>query len=116
MVKFDFMRTVALSFPETSEEPHFKKSSFRVKKKIFATYDENEHKACLKLSAIDQNVFASADSTSIYPVGNKWGKEGWTIFELTKVNADLFIDALTTAYCGVAPKTQSQEIRPKKKE
>lgn len=111
MVTFETLRALALSFPETTEEPHFEKSSFRVKKKIFATYDEKNKRACLKLSEIDQDVFSSADRTSIYPVDNKWGKQGWTNIELTKVNKDLFIDALTTAYCEVAPKKLAEQIR-----
>lgn len=111
MVSIEIFRKLALSFPEATEEPHFEKTSFRVKKKIFATYDEKNKRACLKLSEIDQDVFSSADRTSIYPVDNKWGKQGWTNIELTKVNKNLFIDALTTAYCEVAPKKLAEQIR-----
>ena len=104
MVSIDTFRTLALSFPETTEEPHFEKNSFRVKKKIFATYDDVKKRACIKLSEIDQDVFSCAARTIIFPVDNKWGKQGWTLIEMNKVNKDLFIDALTTAYCEVAPK------------
>lgn len=112
MVTLETLRTLALSFPETTEEPHFEKISFRVKKRIFATYDENRNRACIKLSEIDQDVFTKADPTTIYPVENKWGKQGWTNIELNKVNKDLFVDALTTAYCGVAPPKLAELIRP----
>lgn len=112
MVSIDAFRKLALSFPETTEEPHFEKTSFRVKKKIFATYDDVKKRACIKLSEIDQDVFSSADKTSIFPVDNKWGKQGWTNVELTKVNKELFIDALTTAYCEVAPKKLADQFRP----
>ena len=113
MVSLKTLRKTVLSFPEVTEEPHFEKTSFRVKKKIFATYYDKNNRACLKLSEIDQDVFASADRTVVYPVHNKWGKQGWTIIELNKVNKDLFIDALKTAYCEVAPKKLSDQIRPK---
>ena len=103
MVTIEILRKIALSFPEATEEPHFEKSSFRVKKKIFATYDDVNKRACIKLSAIDQDVFSSADKTIIYPVDNKWGKQGWTLIEMKRVNKSLFIDAVTTAYCEVAP-------------
>jgi predicted DNA-binding protein (MmcQ/YjbR family) len=83
-----------------------------VKKKIFATYDDLNKRACIKLSEIDQDVFSSADRTTIYPVDNKWGKQGWTIIEMEKVNKQLFTDALTTAYCAVAPKKLAEQIRP----
>lgn len=112
MVTIDTLRKIALSFPEATEEPHFEKTSFRVKKKIFATYDDKLKRACIKLSEIDQDVFSSADKTIIYPVDNKWGKQGWTIIELEKVHEDLFIDALTTAYCEVAPKKLAEQLRP----
>jgi predicted DNA-binding protein (MmcQ/YjbR family) len=111
MVTINTLRKPALSFPEATEEPHFEKSSFRVKNKIFATYYDTNKRACIKLSEIDQNVFSSADKTIIFPVDNKWGKQGWTFIEMNKVHKDLFIDALTTAYCEVAPKKLSEQIR-----
>lgn len=112
MVSIDTFRKLALSFPDVTEEPHFEKTSFRVKKKIFATFDEIKKRACIKLSEIDQNVFSSIDKTIIFPVDNKWGKQGWTLIEMRKVKKDIFIDALTTAYCEVAPKKLADQIRP----
>lgn len=112
MVSIDTFRKMALSFPEVTEEPHFEKTSFRVKKKIFATYDEVRKRACIKLSEIDQEVFSSADKTIIFPVDNKWGKQGWTLIEMSKVRKELFVDALTTAYCEVAPKKLADHVRP----
>ncbi|MBF4473647.1 MmcQ/YjbR family DNA-binding protein [Flavobacterium sp. HJJ] len=112
MITIETLRKLALSFPEATEEPHFEKTSFRVKKKIFATYDEKLKRACIKLSEIDQNVFSSADKSIIYPLENKWGKQGWTLIEMEKINKDLFIDALTTAYCETAPKKLAEKLRP----
>ena len=108
-------RKLALSFPEATEDPHFEKTSFRVKKKIFATYDSIKNRACVKLSEIDQDVFSSLDITIVYPVENKWGKQGWTLIEMSKVHKKIFLDALTTAYCEVAPKKLADQIRPSKK-
>ena len=112
MLTIDQLRNIALSFPEATEEPHFEKTSFRVKKKIFATYDDKHKRACIKLSEIDQDVFSSVDKSIIYPLDNKWGKQGWTFIEMTKVHKDLFMDALTTAYCEVAPKKLAEQVRP----
>jgi len=116
MVSIDTFRKLALSFPEATEEPHFEKTSFRVKKKIFATYNAVEKRACIKLSEIDQNVFSSIDSTIIYPVDNKWGKQGWTLIEMKKVKKSLFVDALTTAYCEVAPKKLAEKVKSKEED
>lgn len=103
---------MALSFPEVTEEPHFEKTSFRVKKKIFVTYDPALNRASVKLSVIDQDVFSSANNAIIYPIPNKWGKQGWTFIEMPFVHKDLFIDAVTTAYCEVAPKKLAEQVRP----
>lgn len=111
MISLDTLRKMTLSFPEVTEEPHFEKTSFRVKKKIFASYDDKNKKVCLKLSEIAQNVFSSADKINIYPVANKWGKQGWTFIELENVRKDLFLDALTMAYCEVAPKNLADQIK-----
>ncbi|MDO6432750.1 MmcQ/YjbR family DNA-binding protein [Flavitalea sp. BT771] len=111
MTTLETLRTIALSLPEVTEEPHFEKTSFRVKKKIFATYDDHLKTACIKLTEIDQSVFSSAGKTTIYPVDNKWGKQGWTIIEMKKVRKDLFKDALIKAYCAVAPKKLADQVK-----
>ncbi len=82
------LRSFVRSLPEITEEPHFEKTSYRVKKKIFATYDEKRHRVCVKLSGADQDVFSMIYKSAIYPVPNKWGKQGWTFIELGK--AELF--------------------------
>ena len=103
MVDLVYFRQMALSFPETNEEPHFEKTSFRVRKKIFATYDETKNRACLKLTEADQDIFSLAAPGIIYPVDNKWGKQGYTLVELAKVRKKLFSDALISAYKAVGP-------------
>ncbi len=113
MVSIITFRKLALLFPETTEEAHFEKTSFKVKKKIFATCDGINKIACIKFSEIEQSVFASAAINIIYPANNKWGKQGWTFIEMKKVNKDLFADALTTAYCEVAPKKLVELIKQK---
>jgi predicted DNA-binding protein (MmcQ/YjbR family) len=110
VVTIDTFRKAALSFPEATEDPHFEKISFRVKKKIFATYDEKHKRACIKLPQTDQDVFSLSDKTVIYPVGSKWGKQGWTIIEMKKVRKELFIAALRTAFCAVAPKKLADQV------
>ncbi len=104
MVSISSFKQLALSFPDATEEPHFEKSSYRVKKKIFATLDELKKVACVKLSAIDQDIFCLIDAAIIYPVPNKWGKQGWTLINLTKINKLLLRDVLTTAYHEVVKK------------
>jgi len=104
MISINSFRQVALSFPEAVEEPHFEKISFRVAKKIFATLDVAKKQASIKLSETDQDVFSAFDKTIIFPVPNKWGKQGWTYINLSTVPKSMCVDALKTAYCEVAPK------------
>lgn len=104
MIDIEIFRKLALSFPDTIELPHFHLTSFRVKKKIFATYWPKENRAMLKLSLIDQSVFCSYDHTIFSPVPGGWGKKGATFVDLKKVRKDMFKDALTTAYKELARK------------
>jgi hypothetical protein len=108
MVSIKSFRELALSYPETTEEPHFERTSFRVKKKIFATLGEQDKKACLMLAPIDQPSFCAAAPAVIYPVPNKWGLQGATYVELNGVDVEVLEDALTMAYCKVAPKKLAQ--------
>lgn len=104
MITFTTFQTLALSFPEAIAQAHFEKISYRVAKKIFATYDEKTNRACIKLNKIDQQVFCMIDVEMISPVPNKWGKQGWTFIALQKITKALCKDALTKSYQQVAPK------------
>ena len=103
MVSIEIFRQIALSFPEVAEQPHFEKTSFRVSKKIFTTLDNTNSRACIKLSLIDQDVFSSFDKSVLFPVPNKWGKQGWTYINLQKIKKSMLTDALRAAYGEVAP-------------
>ncbi|MBZ4041724.1 MmcQ/YjbR family DNA-binding protein [Flavobacterium hibisci] len=104
MVLIETFRKLALSLHDVAEEPHFEKTSFRINKKIFATFDEKNNTAVLKLNEIDQSVFCASSEMIFYPVPNKWGKQGWTIVELSKVRHEMFEDALIRSYENVASK------------
>lgn len=98
MATIETLRTTALSFTEVQEQPHFEKTSFRVKGRIFVTYDSKLHRACVKLSAMDQDIFSLTDHTKIYPVNNRWAKQGWTFIEMKYIQRTLFQNILLTAY------------------
>ncbi len=104
MIDIETFRQLALSFPGTTEQPHFEKTSFRVNKKIFATLDIKNNRACLMLSEIDQSVFSTYDKSVIYPVPNKWGKRGATFVEIERVPKSMLRDALKQAYNKVGTK------------
>ena len=111
MVTIKEATTWALAYPEALELPHFDKTSFRVRKKIFGTLDKKTQKFCVKLSEIDQSVFSDFNPGVIYPVPGGWGRHGYTFIELKKVKKTVFKDALQTSYCIVAPKTLAAMVR-----
>ena len=98
MVSLQTARAIALTFEGAVEQPHFEKPSFRIKKKIFMTLDEPKNIACIKLPEIEQDIFCTIDANMIYPVPNKWGKQGWTLINLKLIKKELFQEALTASY------------------
>jgi len=108
MVTNQNFKKLALSFPEAVEQPHFEKTSFRVKKKIFATLDEKTRIAALKFSPVDQSVFIDISKGAFYPAQGAWGKSGYTYVNLRKVNSAMLKDAMNTSYENVALKKKVQ--------
>ncbi len=111
MVTVQEARQLALSFPETDEHPHFHLASFRVRKKIFCTIHEKDKKVMVKLTPTDQSVFCAFDKTVIYPVPGGWGTKGATFVELGKVKKAMLKDAMTVAYCTVAPPKLAEKFK-----
>ena len=109
MVSIGTFRQMSLSFPETVELPHFDRASFHVNKKIFCTLHESKALAMVKLDSHDQSVFCAFDKTVIYPVPGGWGKQGATYIELKKIRKAMLKDALTVAWCRIAPKKLAEQ-------
>jgi hypothetical protein len=109
MVSVADFRKLALALDGVSEEPHFERTSFRANNKIVATVDVKKQLVCLMLDEIQQSVFCSFDSSVIYPVPNKWGKQGATYVELKLVRKDMLRDALAEAY----KKATTKKAKPK---
>jgi hypothetical protein len=108
MVDTATFRQIALSLPDVTEQPHFHRAAFRVKKGIFTTLDETARQANVRLSEIDQDVFSSFDRSVIFPIPNKWGKQGWTTIDLDKVPIDMLTDALKTAHHHIMSKSNKK--------
>ena len=111
MISISTFRNLALSFPGSSEQPHFDLISFRVNKKIFATLNIDKQLVCLMLTEIAQSVFMAYDSSIIYPVPNKWGKKGATYVELIKVRKLIIKNGLTQAFQKATLKTTVRSIK-----
>jgi hypothetical protein len=115
MVSISVVRNVMLSFPETVELPHFEKASFRLGTKIIATISERDKKVCVKLSEEEQALFSSHDPQVIYAVPNKWGKQGWTFIELTRIKKPVLVAILSAAYEGILKKKSTRRKKSPEK-
>lgn len=99
MVDITTFRQLALSFPGTEENPHFDRAAFKVTgKRIFTTLHTKTETVNVLLSVSEQQAFCAFDVTAIYPVPNKFGLQGWTTFELNKIELELISEALRSAY------------------
>jgi hypothetical protein len=58
-------------------------------------------------------VFCAFDKTIIYPVPGGWGLKGATYIDLKKVNRPMLKDAMTVAYCTIAPPKLAAVFLPK---
>jgi hypothetical protein len=103
MVSINSFRKMSLSLPEVSESLHFEKPSFRIKNKILATLHVADKKVVLKLSLVEQSVFADTDRSAIYPVPGGWGKQGYSFVELSKIKKTILKEALECAWKNTAP-------------
>lgn len=104
MTDFSMLHDYVMSLPEVTEEPHFEKLSYRVKKKIVATVGAEEGFFVVKLTPMQQTLFCKWDESACHPIPNKWGLQGWTRVYFEKVDEDFLKDIVKTSYSNVAPK------------
>ncbi|GAB3933512.1 MmcQ/YjbR family DNA-binding protein [Mucilaginibacter myungsuensis] len=113
MVDTETFRRLALFHPDVEELPHFEKTSFRWRNKIFATLRESDGLAMVQLSLTDQDVFCSFDNGSaFYPVPNAWGKKGSTFVNFDLVREDMLADAINCAYQTLISKQLPKKSKP----
>lgn len=102
MVSTDDARRIALSFPETVEQDHHGRPSFRVAGRIFATLWDAEHmNVMLDEPGIRTAVQAHPEVCSEV----MWGKRLAAVrVDLPVVESGLLEDLLADAWEGKAPK------------
>lgn len=98
MISKERFMEIVFSMNDVEERPHFEIPSYTINKKIFATLNYKELRACIKLNEIDQDAFCAYRKDVMYPVPNKWGKHGWTNINLLNIPDEMLEDALKTAY------------------
>ena len=102
-MKIDAARNFALSLPEVTEEPHFHFSSFRVKRKIFATIPPEETHLHIFVDEQERELAIAVNPRACEKLW--WGKQvaGLRV-TLAKAKTDDVEDLLESAYRRRAPK------------
>ena len=105
-MRLDAARRFALSLPETTEEPHFAASSFRVKGKIFCTVPPEGGRLHIPIGSPDEVAALVAENGVAYePV--VWGKRvvpDWIRVNLAPADRAEVCELLETAWRLKAPK------------
>lgn len=111
MIDLQTFMHIALSFPEAVEAPGVDSIVFSVRGRTFASYDSLHNRASLQFSDIAQDVFSSFDQDAIYPAPENGNTRGLTVLDLRHIGRHVLTDALTTAYCEVAPQELADQVR-----
>jgi hypothetical protein len=98
----DEFRSLALRFPEASEEEHHGHPDFRVKKRIFATLGPDGTWGMVKLTPEQQAEFVRAEPDVFGAINGAWGRNGATRVTLAAARAVSVRRALAAAYDNVS--------------
>jgi hypothetical protein len=103
-VRFERVRRFALSLPEAVETPHFERTSFRVRGKIFATAPANGRSLNVFVSEPEIRASVAEDPATFHEL--RWGTRlvGLAI-ELAHANPAVVLELVTESWRGKAPKS-----------
>ena len=99
------LRRIALSLPGTTEKPHFDRASFRVDR-IYATLDAEGRTANFNFAPDEQEFKCQLAPEVFAPIGNAWGRSGWTAMMLAAATEDDLRAALEMAHAHAVGKTK----------
>lgn len=108
----DFRR-IALSLEGTSEAPHFDRTAYKVVR-IYATLAADGRTANLKFTPDEQELKCLVAAEAFAPVGNAWGRQGWTTVILAKLGKSELKSALEMAWRHALPKTRPTALRKRR--
>jgi len=101
----DALRRFALSLPESSEEPHFERASFRTRKKIFATLTRDGREAMVRVADPDELEELLAREPETFFSYGAWTTRGGALgVRLRKVDSALMRALVTASWKRVASK------------
>ena len=103
----DEVRRLALALPEAVEAPHFDRIAFKVRR-IYATLAADGASLNLMLTPDEQEFKCLLAPEAFSPVPNAWGKQGWTLADLSKLSAAELADALRIAWANAQPRKRKR--------
>jgi hypothetical protein len=102
MIHVRDLRALAMALPETSEEDHFGRPSFRVRGRIFATVPDPEHLNVM-IDPFDVDGVVKEDPAACEPL--LWGKQLRGVrVKLRVASPELVRDLLAAAWRRKAPR------------
>lgn len=108
-------QALALSFPEAHEEPHFERTSFRVKKKIFATMTPDGREAMVRVAPDGVDALLSSFPDVFFSYGGWTTKNGAVGVRLARANAALLRDLVRDSWRKVASRQGLAAFAPAKR-
>jgi hypothetical protein len=91
------VRKLALALEGTTEQPHFDRSAFKVRR-IFATLSADGQSLNLNLTPGEQEFKAMLAPQIYAAIPNKWGASGWTTVNLRAIGKPELAAALKMAW------------------
>jgi hypothetical protein len=100
------LRRAALALEGTSEHPHFDRAAFKAVR-TYVTLAADGKTANFKFTPQEQEFKCMLAPEAFAPIGNGWGRQGWTTATLAKLSKAELQDALKIAWTqGVAKKAR----------
>ncbi len=93
-----------MSLPEATEAPHFERTSFRVRKKIFATLAEKEGQAVVWVAPREKLYGLLRAQPNVFIDHGGWTRMGALGVHLAKIDPALFRELLVDSWRRRAPK------------
>ncbi len=104
VVRIETARRFALSLPQTTEEPHFEKSSFRVKGKIFATVPVGGKTLHMFVGIDEARVLIAENPAAFEEIrSGRRGVGDWVCVNLAKAESAQVRELLEDAWRFKAP-------------
>jgi hypothetical protein len=97
------LHRLALSLEGTVEVPHFDRAAFKVAR-IYVTLAADGQTANFKFTPDEQEFKCMMAPKAFAPIPNKWGTQGWTTADLSKLSSAELKNALEIAWAHAVPK------------